>query len=156
DTRVLEPVQPEAEFSTSPTSSTPEPPVSLGDPESMSSVHPSIVSDVNGSCERTDANKEPELLQLAPVLLPEAPSQAEEPQSFSSETPSSFMVDPPAPPKSDPIAPARESEPASTNQRELPVTEFHSVAAPPLPPALSDAPSVSPALLDTSTEWSTV
>ncbi|NWF73171.1 MAG: tetratricopeptide repeat protein [Nitrospirae bacterium] len=153
DAGEIESVQPE--LSVPPTTSTPELPVSLSDPESLPSAHPSIMSDISGSAERTDAGNEPEFLRPSPVLLSEEPLRTEEPPIISSDTLSSFMPDLPAAPQSAPVEPPRESEPVSTEHQEIPLTESRNAAAPPLSPTPSDAPSVSPASLETLTQWST-
>ena len=46
-------------------------------------------------------------------------------------------------------------EPVSTEHHEIPITLFQTAAAPPLSAAPSDAPSASPASMDTLSHWST-
>ena len=197
DARELESVQPESvpdpEITAPSITSTPEPSVSFSDPESLPSIHPSILSEVSGSIAETDAIREPNLPQPTAVLLSEESVRPEELPTYSSDAPSSFKVDLPVPPLSEPVEPARESEPVSfpslmepqpvapptevsapepsgsavipeapptpapvsTAHHEIPITLFQAAEAPPVFAAPSDAPSASPASMDTLSYWST-
>ena len=168
DAREFESVQPESvpepEFSSPPSTSTPEPLVAFNDPELLSSA-----------------------------LLSEEPSQPEEPATFSSDDPSSFRVDFLEPPLSEPVEPARESEPVSlpsfmepqsvapvpevsapepplsvvilevptapepvsTERLESPIALSLVAGAPPLSAAPSDALTASAAAMDETSHWST-
>ena len=79
----------------------------------------------------------PSFMELQPVApLPEA----------SAPEPSLSAVIPEAPPA---------TEPVSTEHHEIPITLFQAAAAPPLFAAPGDAPSASPASMDTLAHWST-
>jgi len=100
-------------------------------------------------------------LPVPPLSEPVEPARESEPVSFPSfmdaqpvapvldasvPEPSRSAVIPEAPP-----AP----EPVSTAHHEIPITLFQAAAAPPLSAAPSDAPSASPASMDTLAHWST-
>ena len=104
---------PDPALSSPSSASIPDPPVSFNNPEPLTSVDPSILSEVSGSIAETTAIQESDLSWEEPALLSEAPSQPEEPQTFPGDAPISFKVDLPVPPLSEPVEPTRESEPVS-------------------------------------------
>lgn len=156
-------------------SSTPasELPVSFSDPEPLPSADPSILSEASGMIVESDTIRESDLPQPMLVRFSEEPSQPEEPSTFSSDAPSVFKVNLPVPPLPEPVAlvpetfppePSRSAvipevppapEPASTAHRDIPFTLLKAASASPLSVASSDAPSVSPASMDTLSRWNT-
>jgi len=100
-------------------------------------------------------------LPVPPLSEPVEPARETEPVSF----PSFMELQPVAPfPEASAPEPSRSAvipeappapEPVSTEHHEIPFTLFQAAAAPPLPAAPSDAPSASPASMDTLTPWST-
>ena len=100
-------------------------------------------------------------LPAPPLSEPVEPAGGSEPVSFPS-----FMELQPVAPFPEPSAPEPSRsvvipeappapEPVSTEHHEIPTTLFQAAAAPPLSAARSDAPSASPALIDTLAHWST-
>jgi hypothetical protein len=98
---------------------------------------------------------------VPPLPEPVEPARESEPVSF----PSFMELQPVAPflessaPEPSPSAVIPEAppapEPVSTAHHEIPITLFQAAAAPPLSAASGDAPSASPALMDTLSPWST-
>jgi hypothetical protein len=100
-------------------------------------------------------------LPVPPLSEPVEPARESEPVSF----PSFMELQPVAPvPEASVPEPSLSAvipealptpEPVSTEHHEIPITLFQAAAAPPLSTATSDAPSASPASLDTLSHWNT-
>jgi hypothetical protein len=100
-------------------------------------------------------------LPVPPLSEPVEPARESEPVS----SPSFMEPQPVAPfPESSAPEPSHSAvipeaplapEPVSTEHHEIPITLFQAAAAPPLSAAPSDAPSASPASMDTLSHWST-
>lgn len=134
--------------------STPESPVSVSDPEPLQDIHPSILSEVSGSItDVTPAIRESDVVSPTGAFLSDEPVQPEDPHTLSSDTTGSLNIDAPAPPLSELVEPARESEPVSFSyfKEPQPVEAFPDVSAP-APSHSEETPEVSPASAPASTE----
>jgi tetratricopeptide (TPR) repeat protein len=100
-------------------------------------------------------------LPVPPLPEPVEPARESEPILFPSIVESQSVVpfpesSAPQPSRSKVISEAPPAaEPVSTVHHEIPITLFKATAAPPLSAAPSDAPSASPASMDTLPHWST-
>ena len=113
--------------------SSPEPPVSVSDPEPLQGTHPPILSEVSSSItDVTAAIRESDVVSPTAAFLSDEPVQPEDPPTLSSDTTGFLNIDVPAPPLSELVEPARESEPVSFSyfKEPQPVEAFPDASAP--------------------------